>query len=267
MEIVKSLSFSMINMYSRCGLQFAFRYIEGIIAPPRPSIIQGKAFHAALESNYLQKKETYEDMKVTDIIEIYAENVEKQFSGEVLLDDEELTKGKDNIKAEIKDEGKIMLGAYHEDIAKNLQPIEVELRFDIPVVLPDNSVVPAMGYIDLVSDKGELIDTKTAKKAPSKVEADKSQQLTLYALGYKHLYGHLPQKLRLDYVVSPNSKGAKTVSLETQRSDEEIERMAKRIARIVDGIRKGVFIPPDQGSWACQYCGYRLIGVCKEYLI
>lgn len=260
------LSFSAVNMYCRCGLQYYFRYIEGIIAPPRPAMVLGKAFHAALESNYKQKAESHKDLPVDDLKDIYVTEVETIFLDEVLLDEDEKTKGKEIVKAEIKDEGTLMIDAYQKEIGQETMPLEVELEFNCQIQYDDGVTVDTIGYIDLITEDGTLVDTKTSQRAPQKDTAHKSQQLTLYSLGYKTLYGHLPQKLRLDYVIG-NKNSAKTVSLNTTRSDEEIERFFKRIRRVVDGIRKGVFIPPDQSSWACQYCGYRVINVCKEFLI
>ena len=44
---------SQINMFLRCPAQWKFRYVDRIIAPPKSSLVQGKAYHKALETNYL----------------------------------------------------------------------------------------------------------------------------------------------------------------------------------------------------------------------
>lgn len=261
---MKYLSFSQINMYSRCGIQYHLRYIEGIKIPPKSALILGSAFHKAQEAEYINKIEKNEDLPIDEVFDILSDNIEEAFSEDVLLDEEEQSKGKEVVKAAIKDNGISMMGAYYDEIATKTQPVAVEEKFILDMH------VPIIGFIDLITDEGIVADTKTAGKSPAKNEADKSQQLTIYALGYKELYGHLPESLRLDYVVAPcTSKKAKScvVTLETKRNEEQIKRLARRVERIVDGINKGVFIPPDQGSWACSYCGYRDIGICNEYLI
>jgi CRISPR/Cas system-associated exonuclease Cas4 (RecB family) len=272
------LSFSQINMYSRCGIQYYFRYVEGIIVPPASALILGKAFHKAQEEEYKHKLETKQDMPISIVTDLFAEEVERDFSQDVLLKDEEKTIGKTQVRDRIKDNGINMLTEYYYSVAVNTMPEAVEKEFtiteDFPLLMDSNTGLivelpaPVKGYIDLITDKNEVIDTKTSSKTPTKDTAEKSQQLTIYALGYKEIYGTLPEKLRLDCIIQPGKKSpSRVVTLETTRNIEQIERLARRIARVAQGIKAGVFIPPDQGSWACSYCGYRDIEICKEYLI
>jgi len=256
------LSFSQINMYSRCGIQYYFRYVEGIKIPPKSALVLGSAFHKAQEAEYKNKIVTSEDLPIDEVLDVLSDNIERAFSEEVLLDEEEQSKGKEVVKATIKDNSTYMMKEYYEVVAKNTTPVAVEEQF----ILTD-MIVPIVGYIDLITSEGIVVDTKTASRTPASDEADKSQQLTIYALGHLKYYGHFPSKLRLDYVVKPKNNKSQIVSLETTRSNEQIARLERRIRRVVDGINKGVFIPPDQGSWACQYCGYRDMGICNEYII
>jgi len=258
------LSFSQVNMYSRCGLQYYFRYIEGRKVPPASALILGSAVHKGQETEYRHKMEKGEDLALDSVSDIVADEIERAFSEDVLLNEEEQSRGKDLVKGEVKDTGVSMIATYYNEVAVRTTPVAVEEKFEFGVGVG----VPVIGYIDLITDDGVVVDTKTTSKAPTKDQAEKSQQLTIYALGYQTLYGFLPESLRLDFVVAPGKKTpSRVIALETTRSEEQIARFARRVARVVDGIRKGVFIPPDQGSWACSYCGYRDTGICKEYLI
>lgn len=54
-ETAPHLSVSQISMYLRCSLQYWFRYIQGIKAPPNLKLTVGKAGHEGLEFENRQK--------------------------------------------------------------------------------------------------------------------------------------------------------------------------------------------------------------------
>lgn len=279
-----TLSFQKINAYSRCGLQYYFRYIENLKIPPTPNVAVGSAVHQATEVFYLKKKEKRENPKLELMLDTYSDTLENLFLEEMLLDDDEMAKGKDKIKSELKDAGIRVLRVYYNQKAINLDPLYVEEEFLLSLervaremILEDKHLsidpnklvgVYVLGYVDLVSTDNRVIDLKTRRSRPGSDEVEKSQQLTIYALGFRELLGRLPEKVVLENLILPHNKSSmgNIVSLESMRTEEDIKRLLRRVVRVVDGIRKGVFIPPDQGSWACKYCGYRRLNICKEYL-
>ena len=270
------ISFQKINMYSRCGLQYYFRYIQGLKLPPTTAVVQGRACHKAAEEFYKKKFEEKHNPPLEFMLDTFSDELERIFTEEeIQLSEEEERVGKKKVQASLKDDGISMMRVYHQNRAVEVDPFLVEAYFEVPLgpiasqtlAAYDGSLedVNLIGYVDLADLNGVIFDLKTKKKAPGKQDAESSQQLTAYALGYKTVMGMLPSKVVLDCLV--NSKTPKLVSLASFRTQEDLERLLKRIIRIVDGIRKGVFIPPDQGHWACRYCGYRDFGICKEYLL
>lgn len=270
------ISFQKINMYSRCGLQYYFRYIKGIKIPPTTAVVQGRACHKAAEEFYKRKLEEKENPPLEFMLEAFSDELDRLFAEEeVLFSEEEKHAGEKKIRGTLKDDGVSMLRVYHRDRAVSVDPFLVEAYFEVPLgeaaakAIPDYDGglddVSLIGYVDLADLNGVIFDLKTRKSPPKKFDAESSQQLTAYALGYKTVMGMLPEKVVLDCLVG--NRTPKLVSLASFRTEEDLERLLKRIARIVDGIRKGVFIPPDQSHWACRYCGYRDFGICKEYLI
>jgi len=270
------LSFQKINVYSRCGLQYYFKYVEGIPLPPTSAVAMGRAVHKSIEKYYLDKKERGEDPELDLLLSTYTDEIENIFASEdVFLEGEEATKGKTKIKDELKNTGVQGLKTYHRGRAVEIVPFLVEEEFQIelaPVAEKlgfkgeDYENVILTGYIDLVDAEGNIIDHKIRKNHPPKDEADKSQQLTVYAIGYNYLLGELPKAVKLDNIIVTPNGGAKLTTLTSHRSEEDIKRLLMRTLRIVDGIRKGVFIPPDHTSWACTYCLYKKLGHCKEYI-
>ena len=49
------LSPSQINMYLRCPAAYKYRYVDGLILPPKAALTRGKSVHKGQEHNYNQK--------------------------------------------------------------------------------------------------------------------------------------------------------------------------------------------------------------------
>ncbi len=49
------ISATQLNMYLRCPAQYKFRYVDGIILPPKSALTKGKAVHRGQEFNYWQQ--------------------------------------------------------------------------------------------------------------------------------------------------------------------------------------------------------------------
>ena len=253
------VSFSQINTYCQCGYKYYLHYAEDIILPPSPSLILGSAYHSTVETDLRQKISTGTDLPLSEMEAFFANFVEAKFKEEILLSEDEKERGKSTVMDSCITRGRAALKAFSEDYAPSLQPLEVEKEFNVSL---RDDLPPLKGYIDLITTDMSVVDHKTAKKSPSANEADNSLQVSAYALGFKALYGYIPEELELQYTVVPESMKVKTVPLKTKRTQDQIDRFVNRVVLVVDGIRKGVFIPPEQTSWACGYCGYKDLGYC-----
>jgi len=272
------LSFQKIDCYSRCGLFYYYKYVKEIKLPPTTSIALGKACHQAVETFYKEKQATRTNPPLEFLLDFCSDFIDREFEEGILFTEEEEEKGRNRVYVEIKNKGISVMRAYYNHRAIDLVPQIIEGSFELKLkgiaskILSeyDGSLddVVLEGVIDLIDSNGYLFDLKIHRRPPSSTAADQSQQLTIYALGYKISFKELPKKLILDYLIpSTERMPARLISLETYRTEEDLERLLRRIVRIVHGIKQGVFIPPDQYSWACRYCGYRKLGICKEYLI
>jgi CRISPR/Cas system-associated exonuclease Cas4 (RecB family) len=241
-------------------MQYYFQYVEELKLPSTASQITGKEYHSALEINHLQKIDTAEDLPLNELDDFYANKVEESFKEDVLLKESEKEKGKIAVRDTPISRGQAALKVYHSDLAPGLQPLEVERRFTVPL---GKNLPPLVGILDLVTIAMKVVDHKFSAKAPKAEEANSSIQLSAYALGFYELYGYLPDELELQYSVVSEKSNSKTVVLKTTRTMDQVDRFMNRVRLVVDGIRKGVFIPPDSTSWACGYCGYRDAGYCK----
>jgi putative RecB family exonuclease len=244
------LSISQMNTYLRCPLQYHWRYVKGIVIPPKSALTFGKAIHSGLEYNYRQKKETHKDLKADEICQVFSQNF-NFLKKETLWEPEEKP-------GELKDEGIGIIRKYQKEIAPAVQPVQVEEEFEVKF---DNFPCVFRGIIDLVDDKDLIIDHKTTKRSPTPDQAQKDLQVTAYSLGHRVKYGKVEKGLRFDYIV--RRKTPKIVQLSLIRTQEDIDRFLKLIAYVAKAIDQELFYPqPHNFSCNEKSCGYWEI--CKK---
>ena len=256
-EVKPHLSYTQLNMLLRCGEQYRRRYLEGERIPPGSAGALGKSFHLAQESNYRQKINSKRDLPVEAVTTAFSDAFDVE-SKDVLWTPEEAEAGISNVKGDLKDEGVKLVEVYHTEVAPAIQPESCEEV--IPVAL-DGFPYDLKCVVDLVDDKQIVHDSKTRGKSPTAEEANKSMQLTAYALAYRVSRKEQERGLQLDVVV--RNKTPKIVTLPTQRTNEQIGRFLETMARAAEAIQGGVFLPAPEGAWYCspKFCGY--YGTCK----
>ena len=122
----------------------------------------------------------------------------------------------------------------------DLGDVVLEGRIDQINPLPDQSV--------------ELVDYKTGRP-PSQKDADKSLQLSVYALAARDQL-HL-NPTRLTFYSLTNNEPVRTV-----RTSKSLDLVVSDIRGVAEQIRKQSF-PPKPG-FACKYCDYELICPAHE---
>ncbi|MDI6617870.1 MAG: PD-(D/E)XK nuclease family protein [Clostridiales bacterium] len=234
-------SVSQLNMYLRCPAQYYYRYIEGLILPPNATITRGKTVHKGIEINYKQKMKTHENMPLNDLKDIVAEEFDREAEDTDFRNDD---------RGKTKDSAVTLAATYHTKIAANIQPVGVEQEINIPL-----AGTTLKGYIDLIDNAGYIRDTKTASKSPAKNTADKSIQLTAYALAYRRIYGQPEAGVILDYLV--DGKVPKAATLASSRTGAQIKRFCSIAYYICNAIKAGCFYP-NINSLMCspKWCGY-----------
>ena len=251
------LSYSSIDTFRRCGEQYRQRYIEGRIQPPGIAMLKGSGVHKGAEANWVQKIESHQDMKKTDIIAAAASGFEEKVdkAGEIMLNDEERTEGKDKVIGKALDSIVSLAGLYADEMAPTIQPTAAELKLEQEI-----EGIKILSFIDLVDDKSNIRDMKVTGKSKSQNDVDSSSQLTLCAIAYMKEFG--PHgSLIIDNLVE--TKVPKYVSLTTKRDDNDYIRLIKTIQAVGNAIKTGVFLPPTDGHWVCspRFCGY--YGSCE----
>lgn len=250
-------SVSQLELLSKCGVAFAFRYLDGIKVPPSLAMVKGTATHTAAQDNFRQKIESREDISVADFEEIAATTFEAETHSGVAYTPEEESVGIAKVKGAAKDRTVEMARGYHLEISPEYQPAIVEEEFTIPLPSAGTSI---KGWIDLVDVKQRIVDHKTSGRAKNQADADASLQLTTYAAARTRA-GFPPPEIRLETMVQTKAGNLKRQQLVTFRGAEDFSALAQRIIRAKQIIDLGAFLPAPVGAWWCspKWCGYHSI--------
>lgn len=228
---------SRLSCYLDCGESFRLRYVEKVKTPGSASMIVGSSVHAGIEAALKQYRENQTWIGADDLAEFGAMTLTEKAAEEgVAIEDSD--------KAQVD-------GTLRGLDLSQVRPTVIEWQFHVPM-----GPWGLTGYIDLIDEVDGVVDWKTSKKSKTEDEADKSAQLTVYAIAHQAQFGSLPP-LRLRALVW-GSKGLKVQDLSTTRTAEQCDRLLDVIDR-VDGYRiAGVAIPATPGHWKCSpgFCGY-----------
>ena len=251
----QELSVSALNMLVKCGEQYRRRYLLNEKIPPGFALTVGKATHKSVErdlAHKIEKGELLPDEAVRDIARD-ALVAEWETPLGVILEKEYAALGFKKARAEAIDTCVTLSSLHHEEVAPAIEPTWVERFWRLDV---EGTPVELSGYIDIQEGAGAIRDTKTSKKSPSSDEADKSFQLSTYAMAVDAIDGAIPEKVCLDYLV--HTKEPKLVQLESTRTRPDFDHVLRRIENASLAIEKGVFTPAPMDSWWCspKYCGY-----------
>ena len=283
MASIREWNNSRLTRLQMCGERFRRHDIEGEPDVPTPSLIRGSTIHAVAKIALRRKlggKPNSFLPTLEEARDLAAEDFEQRWDAQeirLVEEDEEDSAGSLALaKAEAKDFA-VALSAYHvETLAPILRPVAVERKI---IVRPRDSDLTIHGTLDVItqpeptlaepiaealapfapSPQDTIRDLKTSQKSPNKEAADRSQQLTMYAMIRAAEVGALPEALALDHLVRTPKRGEmKAITQVTARDAEDIKALVARINAAVEAVNRGVFIPADPASWWCskKWCSY-----------
>ena len=234
-------------MYLRCPLQYKFRYQNGLRVQPTSYQTLGKAIHATLEQNYQQKVSSKKDLPLEKMQDWFSD-VWDMWAEDTLFEDGEKP-------GEIKDDGLRLISAYHEKISPNIQPAYVEREFNLDL----DEGYTLKGFIDLIDDKGTIIEHKTSRRSMTEEQVKRDLQPTIYALAYRVLEGKEEAGIRFDVMV--RTKKPKIQQIKTYRTQEDIDRLLKLFRYVRKAIESEIFYPNP--NFMCSNCGYKKL--CERW--
>jgi len=237
------ISYSQINTYNQCPLQYKYRYLLKIPTKINHALTFGQSIHNTLRDFHRMERKG-QAIGTADLLEIF----EKNF---IPLGYE----SKEH-KMQRYEQGKQALIKYADTRKEKFgTPKFIEEKFNLRIF-----EIPLLGFIDRIDYKDgeyELIDYKTGASKDQKI-VDKDEQLTIYAMAAKEHLHINPKKLSL-YFIEDDLK------IDTTRKEKDLETEKGKITNTIKEIKKGVF--EAKTGVHCKFCDFnKICPVYKNYL-
>lgn len=235
------LSASAVEDYRTCPLKYKFGHLLKIPTGPQAALTFGSVMHRSVRHYFeLRRKSlpSFEEMKK------YFESVWKSAGYEDSYQEETYRRtGLDQLREFVALQN-----------ARPLEAGEIELEKGFRLALGD---ILLEGRIDQINPLGdhqvELVDYKTGRPRPAS-EADKSLQLSVYALAARRELRLEPARLSLYYLTNNQS-------VSTVRTAKQLEEAAEKIREVAGQIRAQRFEPTP--GFACKWCDY--VPICPAH--
>ncbi|MDP4010621.1 MAG: UvrD-helicase domain-containing protein [Candidatus Roizmanbacteria bacterium] len=238
---VKNISYSQLQTYEMCPLQYKYQYILKIPTAPGSAASFGSTIHNVLQKFYkgFATDSTWDLPHLLNILETMW--IPIGYSSQAH-------------QKRMKEEAKEMLeNYYHSFHTPEIKIIDLEKLFKIRI----GSSEFLTGKIDRVDQKKnggiEVVDYKTGRR-PDDKKLKKDLQLAIYAKAASDpgLYNIPIEKIDLSfYYLQAREK------ITLNRTTEDLEEVQTRVKDVVQKIR-GQQFEPHVGLW-CDYCSFRMI--------
>ncbi len=234
------LSASALETYDTCPQKFMFSHYLKIPTGPQPALTFGNIMHQCVRRYFELRREGPVQFEQ---VEAHYEQIWKGIGFEDDYQEQAYKKaGLEQLRVFVSRHENVttLPMAAEAHFSLDLGDVVLEGRIDQINPLPDQSV--------------ELVDYKTGRP-PTQKDADKSLQLSVYALAARDQMHLNPTKLTF-YSLTSNE------AIRTVRTSKSLDLVVTEIRGVADQIRKQLF--PPQPGFACKYCDYDLICPAHE---
>jgi ATP-dependent DNA helicase UvrD/PcrA len=239
-----TLSATAIEMYERCPLQFKMAHDWRLPGEAVAAMHFGSAMHTALK-RFFDSARSGKMPAVADALQMFEEALQA-------------TAVDDPLQRELyRKQGIRQLRAFVEGVHSDrpLQVLDTERSFRVEV--GGTMVTGRVDRLDAIGGEGEAAITDYKTGSPrSQEDADKSLQLSLYALAAQRAWNLDPQSL-IFYNLETN------VAIKTARSAEDLREAEERVREVAASIADGMF-EAKPAAMKCRYCAYRSLCPATE---
>ncbi len=250
-------SYSSVNQFLRCPLQF---YFQRILKLPQPTVgsglVLGSSVHGALEY-YHRSLQDGEPVKADQLHQTFLDAwKERERNSDI-----EFRKG--NTRDESIAQGIALIDVYlHEPPPENIVAAEQELIFPLHNSQGEYLETPMVAIVDLLTrNDGGLVITeiKTSGRAYGNLEVDVSLQPTSYVNGVWETFG---EQAKVEYAVLVKTKTPKLQRLKTVRYEDDLGRLGDVVQAVERAIQAKAFYP-NETPMNCSTCPYR--DPCRQW--
>jgi hypothetical protein len=267
-------SYSQIAEYRRCGRRYYFKRIDHNspkFATPG-HIHEGTAYHAGVAIG-LREKQAGGQANITAMTDAMVEVLNRPLF--------EIEWGERKI-ADAERAGVNLVRLYHERIMPTLTPTHVEEEVAVQFSNRPWAFVVRADCEGMV-DPGAtiIIDHKRVAKTPAHDIADRSEQLTAYALGAWVRDERIPELVRMDHAIAlksqPRSELGKLgtwietsagvcgiVPVVSRRTMEDIDRYLRVMDATWKNIEAGVYNYAPADAWWCSPTACEFWEYCRK---
>ncbi len=232
LRLPEVLSYSQIDCFNTCGLQYKYRYVLNIPSMPSHVLSFGSTMHATLRDFHMQLM-LGEKPDLNALMLAY----EKNWIPAGYLD-------KKHIKMRF-EQGQDMLRRYYADTeGKQYKHFALEKSFKL--YLGDTKFTGKIDRIDLVDGGVEIIDYKTGQSRDKYGDFD--DQLNFYAYGAEIAFKLHPIRLTYYFLESGEKK-----SFEANPMTYEMTK--SKVLETSAEIKKGEFVANP--GMHCSWCDYK----------
>ncbi|UCE67579.1 MAG: PD-(D/E)XK nuclease family protein, partial [Candidatus Zixiibacteriota bacterium] len=235
----ESLSYTDINSFDTCPLQFYFGKILRAPSPPTSAMMFGSAIHNALEEAG-KSMMAGEKITVEKLVSTFEERWRK------------IRLGDPDRKERLRQRAPILFGNFLSAQSQlDGTPKEVEKKFGYEAA--GIKITGKIDRIDTTSNGYEIIDYKTGKLDKSKLKSD--FQLPIYSLACRELYGEFPSKVTYMFLTE-------TGPYSQAQSPDDLKRIKDNLTEKIEEIKGSDFTATPE-SFKCSHCGYNRICPAK----
>lgn len=252
---------SAMDTYDKCAMGYKYKYVDRLPRMANVPMILGGATHTAAEKDLRSMLDTGLLLSGEEVRDNARDALRDKWdtSGDILFSEDEKASGVKAIRGAAIDLTVDLAMLHHSELAPDLFPTHVEHKFRLVVKGYPYDIVGILDVreeIPVAAPRVQIRDLKTSGKAPPQQDADRSEQLTVYALWERQAHGKAPDGVFLDALVK--NKVPKLVSRESTRNDYDFRTFLLRMEKFCDALGKGAFVPCDPTGWICtpKWCGY-----------
>jgi DNA helicase II / ATP-dependent DNA helicase PcrA len=238
------LSATAIETYLDCPLKFKFSHLYRIPTGPQAALTFGNIMHQSVRHYFKLRKQG--EVAFDDISRFYLGSWKSVGFEDSYQEETYQKSGLSQLRE---------FTARHNAMPITAEGIRMEVHFEL-----DMQDVVLEGRIDQINPVKhrepklvQLVDYKTGRPRTQK-DADKSLQLSVYALAAQNHLGLEPQGL-IFYNLTNNQQVASV------RTQKELEAVHHKILGVAEEIRRMVF--PAKPGFACRYCEF--VPVCPAH--
>jgi hypothetical protein len=241
------LSPSQLRTWMDCQARWAFKYLYQLPEPGNSSLAFGRSIHHALGLNFHQKVESGVDLATPEVVRAFCAAWKAEVEQTEFADSED--------PMEVGSQGAALVAHYMKETAPAIRPAAVEIH----VGDGDARIggVRVQGVVDVLDEHGRILDLKTAKRSPSRIDHSQMIQLATYAAVTPGARG----TVRVDTLV--RNRSPRVVTFSGRLAERDFVAIERLYPLAQDGMRSGYYMP-NRTSMMCSRRNCSYWRVCEK---